>query len=445
MSSPLVSAIAGRLGGRAAGAGLLLLVLVLGCAPAAADQPSDPYSATVKVDATADNAAAARTIARTNGQRAALMKVVARLTGSTDESNLPKLDDQQITDMVDNFEVADEKMSPVRYLADYTFYFRPSKVRHLLQRAGIAFSDHPGKPLVVVPVYRDGDTSMLWDDPNPWREAWGQVPAATGPTRLTLPFGGIGDVTAVDADQALAGDAQALSDIAQRNGGDQALVAVATTRRQGDQFTGLDLSLKRYRQGQLIDSRKESVAANPGEDEAALMKRAVTVATTDIEHGPPPSSTAGGGNSGEASLDAVVPISSLGDWVEMRQRLAAVPAIHRVDLLSLSQQQAKITIRYAGSPDQLKLALAEADIALGGADPEWRLQPVSAASPPPQLVPPGPDQPTGASGPPQTLGPPGPGQPPGPPGPLQPPAAPGFDQPAGAPGFQQPPGAAGPQ
>lgn len=380
MNSLLVSAIAGC---RAAGAALLLLVMALSLAPAAipralADQTPDPFSATVKVDATAENAAAARTIARTNGERAALTKVIDGLTGSTDESKLPKLSDQAVTDMVDSFEVAHEKMSPVRYLADYTFHFRPSKVRQLLRHAGIAFSETPGKPVVVVPVYIDGDKTALWDDPNPWREAWGQIPAQSGPTRLSLPFGGIGDLTAIDADQARSGDAQALTDIAQRNGGDEALVATATARRQGDQLAGVDLSLKRYRQGQLIDSRTDSLDAKPGESEAELLKRAVAVAVADIEHGPPPSSQ---NSSKMASLDAVVPIASLGDWIEMRQRLAAVPAIHRIDLLSLSRQQAKIAIRYAGSPDQLKSDLAAADIELDGADPDWRLQPASAAGP----------------------------------------------------------------
>lgn len=408
MSSPLVLAIAGRVGCRAAGTGLLLLILVLSCTPVRADQPADPYSATVKVDATAENAAAARTIARNNGQRAALMKVIERLTGSTDESALPKLDDQAITDMVDNFEVAHEKMSPVRYLADYTFNFRPSKVRQLLRRAGIAFSEHPGKPVVVVPVYRDGDTTTLWDDPNPWRQAWGQLPAATGPTRFTLPFGGIGDLTAIDADQARAGDAQALTDIAQRNGGEEALVAVAKTRRQGNQLVGVDLSLKRYRQGQLIDSRSDAVTANPGEDQDDLLKRAVAVAVADIEHGPPPGSAT---SANEASLDAVVPIASLGDWIEMRQRLAAVPAIHRVDLLSLSRQQARVAIRYAGSPDQLKSDLAQADIDLNGADPDWQLQPAGVAGPTQPSGAAGPTQPAGAAGPPQPAGAVGPPQP----------------------------------
>ncbi len=374
MTLPWVSAIAGnRAGRRAAGAGLLLLMLLIGLGSAQADTADDPYSATVKVDATADNAAAARTVARLDGQRRALSKVVDGLTGSTDETKLPKLDDQAITDMVVSFEVANEKMSAVRYLADYTFHFRPAKIRQLLRNAGIAFSTSPGKPVVVVPVYQDGDNSVLWDDPNPWREAWAQLPAGTGPTRLSLPLGGLADVSAIDAGQARSGDPEALTAIAQGNGGDEALVAAATAQRQNGQLTGLAISLKRYRLGQLGTSQSVTITANPGESEGDLMKRAAAAVAAAVEQGVAPSGDK------VASLDAVVAIASLGDWVEMQQRLAAVTGIRKVDLLSLSRQQAKIEIKYVGSPDQLKSSLAEADLDLDGGDPDWRISPSAAA------------------------------------------------------------------
>ncbi len=370
MTLRLVSAIAGdRTGRRAAGAGLLLLAVLIWLGPARADDPDDPYSATVKVDATADNAAAARTLARHDGQQRALMEVIEHLTGSTDESKLPKLDDKAITDMVGSFEVANEKMSSVRYLADYTFHFRKAKVRQLLRNAGISISSSPGKPTIVVPVFQDGDKAVLWDDPNPWRQAWAQLPAVSGPTRLSVPLGGLSDVSAIDADQARSGDPQALTAVAQGNDADEALVAAATTQRQGDKLSGLDISLKRYRLGQLTNSQTTSITINPGESESDFMNRAVAAIAADIEHGIPPSSNK------EASLDAIVPIASLGDWVAMQQRLAAVPEIHKVDLLSLSRQQAKIEIKYVGSPDQLKSSLAGADLDLGGGDPEWRLSP----------------------------------------------------------------------
>jgi hypothetical protein len=386
MTLPLGPVLArGRAGRRAAGAGLLLLIVALGLAPAqAADQP-DPYSATVKVDATADSAAAARTAARTDGQRHALDEVVQKLTGAADLSKLPKLDDQTITNMVDSFEVANEKMSKVRYLADYTFHFRKSRIRQLLHNAGIAFSETPEKPVVVVPVLQDADKLVLWDDPNPWREAWGEVAVPPGPVRLDLPLGGVGDLTAIDAGQARSGDLEALTDIAQRNGSDEALVAVATIRRQGDRLAGLDLDIKRYRLGQLTLSRTDSIAANPGESDSDFFKRAVGLAIADIEHkGPPPSVANAGADSGgekEASLAATVPLATLGDWVALRRRLAAVPGIHEIDLLSLSRQQAKVEIKYVGNPDQLKTSLAQADLDLDGADPDWRLVPSGGAGP----------------------------------------------------------------
>lgn len=354
---------------RVAGTALLLIVAAWALAPARADDQQDPYSATVKVDATADSAAAARTIARTDGQRRALNDVVERLSGSTDLSKLPKLDDQAITDLVASFEVAGEKMSTVRYLADYTFHFRPGKIRQLMRSADIAMAAPPSKPVVVVPVYRDGDQLMLWDDPNPWRDAWGQVAMPSGPTRLALPLGGVGDLTAIDADQAQSGDSQALTAIAQHNGADEALVALASARRQGDQLAGIDISIKRYRLGQLTDSRTDSVDAQPAESSSDFLKRSVGVVVADIEHGKPPATDK------MASLSATIPISSLADWIELRRRLTAVPGIRAVDLVSVNRHEVKIVVRFSGNPDQLKSTLAEANLDLEGSDPDWRLVP----------------------------------------------------------------------
>jgi Uncharacterized protein conserved in bacteria (DUF2066) len=376
MTLPRVSAIAaGRIGRRITGAGLLLVIATLAFQPARGDDQQDPYSATVKVDATAESAAAARTIARTDGQRRALDDVVERLSGSADLSKLPKLDDQAITDMVASFEVANEKMSTVRYLADYTFHFRPAKIRQLLRSADIALSETPSKPVVVVPVYQDGDQLVLWEDPNPWRGAWTQIAAPAGPTKLVMPLGGMGDLNAIDAEQARSGDGQALTDIAQRNDADGALVAVATARREDGQLAGLDVTLKRYRAGQLTDSRTDSIDVHPGEASGDFFKRAVDQIVADIEHGGPKTADK------VASLDATIPINSLGDWVELRRKLTAVPGIHGVDLLSLSRHQARVVIKFVGKPEQLKSNLAEANLDLGGADPDWRLVPAAAAGP----------------------------------------------------------------
>jgi len=397
MGLPLMSAIAGnRTVWRSVGGLLLLLGVIMQSGPALAEDQGEGFSATVKVDATADSAAAARDLARIDGQRRALTLVINQLSGSSDSAKLPKLDDKTITDMVESFEVANERMSAVRYLADYTFHFRPAKVRRLVHVADTASAEtsskpaiaesgnkpapaaESGKPIIVLPVFRDGARTVLWDDPNTWREAWGQRSADSGPVHLSVPLGDASDLATIDAGRAESGKSDALTAIAHQNGGEEAIVALATARRQGDKLVGLDLNVKRYRFGRLADTQSTSLDSNPGESEGDFLKRAADTAAAEIagsaEKNPGPRSDQ------QETLAASVPISSLGEWVQVRDRLASVPAVRKVDLLSLSRQEAKIQIRYVGSSDQLKSSLAEVDLGLDGSDPVWRLQLSGATS-----------------------------------------------------------------
>jgi Uncharacterized protein conserved in bacteria (DUF2066) len=390
MSPPLASTSARNRAVRLAGFALaLLLGVTSGARIALAEEQSPDFSATVRVDATADSAAAARDLARVDGQRKALAVVIDHLSGSPDPpAKLPKLDDNAITDMVESFEVANERMSAVRYIADYTFHFRPSKVRrlvHVVDNASVETSNKPAseaaskpavsesvpKSIVVLPVYQDAGKIVLWDDPNPWREAWGErSPEPPGAVRLAIPLGDAGDLAAIDADRATEAKPEALTAITQRNGGGETVVALATATREGDHISNLQLSIKRYRSGRLADTQSLALDPHSGESEGDLLKRAADAVASEIVA----KRNANLRTDQQAILSAAVPISSLGDWIQVRDRLASVPTVRKVDLLSLTRQEARIQLRYVGSPDQLRSSLAEVDLDLGGGDPVWRLQ-----------------------------------------------------------------------
>jgi hypothetical protein len=396
MALRLVTTIAGEQARPLFACALLLLLAVMRAEPALAQDSADAYSATVKVDATADSAAAARDAARLDGQRRALAAVIGRLSGSSEPAQLPKLDDKTVTDMVESFEVANERMSAVRYVADYTFHFRPAKVRRFVHVApesggksaaeagaksvaegtGKTGAESGSRPIVVLPVFKDGASLTLWDDPNAWRAAWAQR-SASGPGRLLLPLGDSGDLAAVDADKATSGEAGALAAIAKQNGGTEAVVALATARRQDGKLTDVEVNVKRYRSGYLVDAHGNSYAANPGESDADFLARTADAVAADVESSAKKPSS----SDQQASLAITVPIANLSEWLQVRNRLASVSSIRKVDLLSLSRQEAKIEVKYVGSPDQLKSSLAEVDLELGGGDPVWRIQPSRAASP----------------------------------------------------------------
>ena len=408
----LVTAIAGEQARRSFACVLLLVILAAPRAePALAQDSEDAYSATVKVDATADGAAAARDAARVDGQRRALAAVVGKLSGASEPAQLPKLDDKAITDMVQSFEVANERMSAVRYVADYTFHFRSAKVRRLVrvadttpaegtgkstaegtgkstaegtgkstaEGAGKTAAESGSKSIVVLPVFKNGASLTLWNDPNAWRGAWAQRSAGSGPTHLLLPLGDAGDLAAIDADKAGSGDATGLAAIAKQNGGSETVVALATARRQEGRLVGVEVSVKHYRAGRLVDAHGNSYDANPGEDEADILRRTADAVAADIESGVKKDTASSFDR--QASLTISVPITSLGEWLQVRNRLASVASIRKVDLLSLSRQEAKIAVKYIGDQDQLKSRLAEVDLELAGGDPVWRIQPSRVASP----------------------------------------------------------------
>jgi hypothetical protein len=368
----------------------VLLVLLVTPSVRAASQ-DDPYSATVTVDATSDSTAKARDVARGDGARRALNTIIEKLAGGPDKMKPLKLNDNQVTDLVASFEVANERMSAVRYVADYTYHFKPSDVKRVMQSAGIALADaNPsgntpanapggpggtsppgagGKPVVMLPVYQDGTTAMLWDDPNPWRDAWSQRVASSNGPSLTVPLGDVSDLAAIDGDKARSGNAAALTAIAKKAGADEVLVAIAVPR-SGDK-SGLDVTVRRYRAGQLVDTHLDSIDGKADEADADLFRRAADTIAADIGNGW--KNAKGGGGDQQGTLVVVASINGLDDWIKLRDSLAAVPAVRKIDVKSLSRQEATIEIQYVGGLDQLKANLTATKFDLEGGDPIWRL------------------------------------------------------------------------
>src|ERR1700730_12292817 len=116
MTSPLMRAVGDRRSGRWALAMAFAFLLFAGMGPPIRAAEDDPYSVTVKVDASGDVIAKTRDTARLDGQRRALTMLADRLSGGNGAAKLPKLDDKAITDMVLSFEVANEGMWAVRYV-----------------------------------------------------------------------------------------------------------------------------------------------------------------------------------------------------------------------------------------------------------------------------------------------------------------------------------------
>lgn len=358
-----VSSRRGAGGGRLA-AGVVICLLALAHSSWAAVAAREVFTvADVAVDVTAENAAVARETALAEGEQAAFRRLLERLTLRSDHSRLPAVGRGQVAAHVQDLSVAEEKTSAVRYLAKLTFRFKAEAVRRFLSDQGLPFAETPSKPVLVLPVYQAAGAVLLWDDPNPWREAWRKAPIPDGLVPWLLPVGDLPDVAAVGAEQAVAGDEQRLAAVAHRYRTTDTVVASAALGfdpQKGAQV--LRVAVARYGASPSRGQTEIEYAANSNESADAFLTRGAAEVARLIEDNWKRENLVQLGREAVAAVS--VPITGLGDWLEVRNRLAGVAIVRRADTVLLSRTEVRINLLYIGEPDQLVLALQQADLQL---------------------------------------------------------------------------------
>ncbi len=363
--------------GRVAVARALVVLAMIGAVPAMAAGVYEVEG--VAVDVTSETVTQARDEAHAAAHEIAFRRLLERLTLRADQARLPQLESSEIAGLVQDFSVAQEKTSSTRYIGRLDFRFRREDVRNLLIDFGISFAETGSKPVLVLAVYESAGALLLWDTPNPWRDGWEAVPAGDGLVPLILPLGDLNDIAAIGAEQAVRGDAQRLAVIAGRYGAEDALVARATLRLN-PQTGRPELSVSATRQGGVASEQTfvRSFASVGEEDVESLLRRAALEISVQVEDDWKRDNLLQFGQQGVLSVS--VPITGLGDWRTVRDRLAGIAVIRYTEVVLLSQTRVLLNIHYLGSPEQLGLALAQADLALAQDDEVWTLRPTGEAT-----------------------------------------------------------------
>ncbi len=333
---------------------------------------SDVFSVRgVKVDVTAASTSEARDKALATGERAAFRQLIERLTLRADYFRMPEFSAAEIAAFVHDFEVAEEKASAVRYLATLNYSFKADDVRHMLIDRQISFAETTSKPVLVLPVYQAAGTLLLWDDPNPWRQAWMQRPEKKSLVPAILPRGDLPDIAAIGPEQAVAGDAQRLSVIAARYNAGDTVVAHATLK-MGRGRPDLEVYVTRYGSATQEQTVVKSFTSGDSETLESLLARAATELTSQIEDNWKRDNLLQFGR--QAVVAVKIRISGLKDWLDIRNRLAGVAVIRRSDLVILSLDEVRVNLHYIGEPEQLALALEQADLVINREGDGWVLE-----------------------------------------------------------------------
>lgn len=359
------------------------LVLILAAAPMGTAQADEVFTVrNVAVDATAAAAASARDAALEKGYLDAYARLMERLVPDQDLPSVPQLTSSEIADYTVDFSVARERTSAVRYLADITYRFRPDEIRRLLRDNGIGFAETKSKPLVVLPVQDVGGVPVLWEEGNDWLSVWSRRSASDGLVPLIVPLGDLSDILSVSAEEAALGDLERLAGVAERYNAGSVLVSRAALRGDAESGTAeLELNTTRFdREGTSQRFFAETYRQESGETLEVFLQRAAAALEALVQESWKASNVIQFGV--QSVIEVEVPLSGLGDWVKIQERLKNVPAVVESQVRSISKRQVDMLLTYAGDERQLSLALQQNDLTLSMNEVlVWELSLTSAVDP----------------------------------------------------------------
>jgi len=357
------------------------------------------------IDKTDKNAVVARDQAIVEAQRTAFQTLAAKFMSPDQLKTFKAPDDKTIAGLVQDFEIKNEQISATRYVASFTVRFTPEVSNYIKitgDSSNVVASVHPPesaaeapapKPapaatvaegpqnILVLPYYEDiSGKKILWEDPNPWREAWqasGNSTPAPGIT-VTVPLGDLADLSSGNSDVVWSGDYSVLEKLRTNYAATE--IALTVANKSG---VHMKVDLYIYKNGKL-DHMKSITPYNTGTEndtdsfkqivaqvisviqspESLDGSKAVAEAPADTQASPEAEKPAEPAQPEKVTLEATLPFDSFTQWLEAQRRMASISPPLNVEISSISKNAARFTIAYDGGLDALKTALAGKGLAL---------------------------------------------------------------------------------
>ncbi len=316
----------------------------------------------IAVDATADDAAAARDAAIAQGHKGAFQVLLRRLVPRSQVSAVRPAADSEIANLVQDFSVSNERTSGIRYLAELTVRFNPESIRQYLRDSDVSFAETQSEPLLVLPVFGARGNARLWREPNPWRHIWSARNLTSELVPIISPLGDLDDVAAIDAEQALEANPAPLEAVATRYGAEEVVVSQLLLR--GDPAAGgarAEITAMRYT-AYASRTFRLNYSQQQGESQNAFLARARDGVAGQIQDAWKEANLLRYGQ--ENQLMATVPVRSINDWMQVKQRLDNAPLVVQASLAHMTRNAIEIQIVFMGDEDQLARTLAKSDLIL---------------------------------------------------------------------------------
>src|SRR5215475_2760877 len=335
---------------------IFLFVAALLCVAPAVAQDNSLYTVSnVHVDATGASTTEALNAAVAQGRARAFQMVYRRLTRQADWARQPVLDTAGLLRISRGYNIANERRSTTRYVADVTYMFNPEGVARLLRSAQIAFSQTQARRILVIPM-----------SPGVSHGPWSQALMAPAFRDSLVPF----TVSGPEDDAALA-------QLNFETAGWNEVAAVAAKNHVNEVglvqtvYANGKMTVNIRRLGASEQPVKTSVEVPMLQTVGTTYPSAAQAAVRAIEDLWKTRSVIDISQRGKLTAD--VRIASLAQWGEIQTALGQISNVTGVTVTAMSVNYARINLGYQGGIDQLREAVGGAGLSLNKSGSQWML------------------------------------------------------------------------
>ena len=318
----------------------------------------------IHVNVKDSSAMQARMKAIAEGQRGAFKVLTERLLSSDDMISLPEPSDTQLDSLLQDFEVQNEKNSAVRYMGTLTFRFNPSKVKEFFARSHKHLLPATrNATVIIIPIYEGLDGTQLWEERNPWRNAWNGYPHLD--SRYVIPMGDLNDMSDLPVQSVLKRNTQNILHLMNRYHAEQVLAVVL----KHDFPFMLDIHMYNKEGLSYIE---ESIPLLGEEDLTPVMAHKAIQKTLEIVRDLEVKNEDAAITASLALTRLVecrIPFSTHKEWLLIQRKLSTLPSIRKFIVLSLNRRQALVSLDYIGNKQRLQSTMEREGFEISS-DPE---------------------------------------------------------------------------
>ena len=126
----------------------------------------------ISVSAESTSSSKAKEIAILKAQEKGFKNLMNKMLLESEYEKIENIKIDKILEFVNAIEIQNEKTTSSKYIGNLTIIFSENKILRYLNNNDIKFTSLKSKPLLILPIYKFGGVTYLWEKKNIWRNIW---------------------------------------------------------------------------------------------------------------------------------------------------------------------------------------------------------------------------------------------------------------------------------